>query len=214
MEFDGGITMYFPGFTDQDFQVFSIDGLDERMMALKTLVRPKLELLGKTFAPDLSTLTGDEMFEHVAKHARRTKNPPSDTWVAFSNSKRGYKMLPHFQIGLWGTHLFIWYAVIYEAPKKKEIGQKLEQHLATIQKQIPSHFVWSGDHMKPDATKMETIGTEGLQQLIIRLQTVKKAEVLCGRHIPRAEVIKMNGEDLINLIHETFVHLMPLYHLQ
>lgn len=214
MEFDGGIIMDFPGFTDQDFDVFSISGLDERMIALKTLIRPKLELLGKTFAPDLSTLTGDEMFEHVAKHARRTKNPPSDTWVAFSNSKRGYKMLPHFQIGLWGTHLFIWYAVIYEAPYKKAIGQKLEQNLVSIQKEIPSHFVWSGDHMKPEATNMETLGTEGLQQLFIRLQTVKKAEVLCGRHFTRSEVTQMNGEDLINAIHETFVHLIPLYHLQ
>ena len=41
---------------------------------------------------------------HVAKHARRSVNPPIDTWVAFAPNKRGYKMLPHFQIGLLGIN--------------------------------------------------------------------------------------------------------------
>ena len=36
-------------------------------------------------------------YPHVAKHARRSVNPPKDTWVAFATSKRGYKMLPHFK---------------------------------------------------------------------------------------------------------------------
>lgn len=31
---------------------------------------------------------------------------PVDTWVAFAPNKRGYKMLPHFQIGLFKDHLF------------------------------------------------------------------------------------------------------------
>jgi hypothetical protein len=34
--------------------------------------------------------------------------------LAFANSKRGYKKLPHFQIGLWDTHMFVWFAIIYE----------------------------------------------------------------------------------------------------
>ncbi len=109
----------FSGFHQEDFDVFAIDGLDQRMDAIKTIVRPKLEALGHHFAPVLSLKTGDEMFFHVAKHARRTVNPPKDTWVAWANDKRGYKKHPHFQIGLWQTHLFVWYAVIYEALKRK-----------------------------------------------------------------------------------------------
>lgn len=130
-------------FTNEDFRVFTIDGLTARMDALKSTLRPKLEWLGKHCSPTLSTLTGDEMFYHVAKHARRTKNPPTDTWVAFSSNNRGYKMLPHFQIGLWESHLFITYALIYEARGKVEIGKKLEQRLSEIVQLIPSHFVWS-----------------------------------------------------------------------
>ena len=65
------------------------------------------------------------MYPHIAKHARRTINPPNDTWISFSSNPRGYKMQPHFQIGLWETHLFIWYAVIYEAKDKAPKGQRL-----------------------------------------------------------------------------------------
>ena len=86
-------------FRDEDFETFTVDGLDERMTVLKERVRPKLEALGEHFAPLLSSITGDEMFVHVAKHARRSVNPPNDTWVAFANSKRGYKSSLIFKLG-------------------------------------------------------------------------------------------------------------------
>ncbi|NDI33538.1 DUF1054 family protein [Chengkuizengella sediminis] len=72
--------MSFQGFTKEDFNVFTIDSLEPRMEALITHVRPKLEWLGAEIAPYLSAVTGEEMFPHVAKHARRTVNPPNDTW--------------------------------------------------------------------------------------------------------------------------------------
>lgn len=88
--------MAFSGFSQDDFNVFRIEGLDARMEAIKTTIRPKFEQLSNHFAPTLSSLCGDEMFVHIAKHARRTVNPPADTWVAFANSKRGYKKAPSF----------------------------------------------------------------------------------------------------------------------
>ncbi|MDP4086655.1 MAG: DUF1054 domain-containing protein [Bacillota bacterium] len=205
--------MDFPGFSNVDFDVFSIDGLDARMAALKEEIRPKLESLGQYYAPTLATLTNDEMFAHVAKHARRTKNPPIDTWVAFANNPRGYKMLPHFQIGLWGTHLFIWFAVIYESPNKKGIGMKLESHIDEIFSQIPDEFVWSGDHTKPTATPHAQMSKEELLDLFQDLQTVKKAEVLCGYHINRDTAINMDSALLLKKIDEVFQKLVPLYKL-
>jgi uncharacterized protein YktB (UPF0637 family) len=203
--------MEFKGFTNEDFDIFSIDGFEERMEALKNTIRPKLEVLGGLFAPTLTSLTGDEMFSHVAKHARRSVNPPKDTWVAFSRNSRGYKMLPHFQIGLWENHLFIWYAIIYEAPQKVEIANQFEKKLATIHKQIPAEYVWSGDHTKPDGIKHNILGKKGLKELIKRVQTIKKAELLCGVHISRDEVLKMTPEELVNHIENTFKTLIPLY---
>ncbi|MGV3466184.1 MAG: YktB family protein [Heyndrickxia sp.] len=205
--------MTFNGFTNEDFDLFLIDGLDARMEKLISTLRPKLEYLGAHFSPALSVLTGEEIFPHVAKHARRTINPPNDTWVAFANNKRGYKMVPHFQIGLWHTHLFVWLAVIYESPLKVEYGKKFAKNISKIIREIPSSFVWSGDHMKPDAKAMKEMSKDDLMQLFTRVQTVKKSEILCGINIPREQVVKMSGDQLLNQIQDTFNTLVPLYKL-
>jgi uncharacterized protein YktB (UPF0637 family) len=203
----------FSGFTEADFDVFTIDGLDARMDALKLQIRPKLEELGKHFAPTLSSLAGDEMHYHVAKHARRTINPPKDTWVAFASNPRGYKMLPHFQIGLWETHVFIWFAVIYEAPDKEAFGKKLAENINSIYRQIPKEFYWSGDHMKPDATLHRSMSKDELLSMFTRLQSVKKAEILCGMNIPREEATKLDGEEMLARIEFVFKEILPLYKL-
>lgn len=205
--------MDFTPFVQEDFAVFQIDGLEARMDALKKRIRPKLETLGNYFAPTLSSLTGDEMFAHVAKHARRTINPPNDTWVAFANSKRGYKKLPHFQIGLWETHVFIWFAVIYESPVKEKIGEAFLKHIDQIQKEIPGDFVWSTDHTKPQAVKQQDLSDEDLTSIFRRLKEVKKAEMLCGIHLPKEHALSLNAEQFLKKADETFQTLTPLYHL-
>ncbi|AQX55345.1 YktB family protein [Priestia flexa] len=203
----------FEGFSEADFNVFTIDGLDERMEAIKTQIRPKFEELSTHFAPTLSSLVGDEIFVHVAKHARRTVNPPKDTWVAFATNKRGYKMLPHFQIGLWGTHVFVWFAVIYEAPIKSAYGKILADRIDHIKEQIPQSFVWSKDHTKPAVEKMSSLSTTELKGLFERLEHVKKAEILCGINVSKEEAVKMTGQQWIDLIDDTFKTLAPLYEL-
>ncbi|MCM3572932.1 MULTISPECIES: YktB family protein [Mesobacillus] len=205
--------MSFTGFEQADFDVFKIDGLDERMEALKSQIRPKLEDLGQHFTPTLSSIAGDEMHYHVAKHARRTKNPPKDTWVAFASNPRGYKMLPHFQIGLWETHVFIWFAVIYEAPEKENIGKKLEDNIDSIYTRTPKDFYWSIDHMKPEATLHSELSKDELLSMFKRLQTVKKAEILCGLNIPREEAVKLSGDEMLSKIEFVFKEILPLYKL-
>jgi uncharacterized protein YktB (UPF0637 family) len=203
--------MDFNGFTEKDFDVFQIDGLDARMDALKELVRPKLESLGQYFQPTLSSITGDEMYVHVAKHARRTVNPPKDTWVAFANNPRGYKMLPHFQIGLWNTHLFVWFAVIYEAPQKQEIAERMQKKLNKIYKDIPKDFVWSLDHTKVESSTHGELSKEELQSFLERLQNVKKAELLCGYEIDRKMAVELGAEGLIQQIDMVLNKVAPLY---
>lgn len=205
--------MAFNGFTNEDFDVFKIEGFEQRMDALKINIRPKLEALGNTFAPTLTVLSGDEMFPHVARHARRTVNPPKDTWVAFSNNSRGYKMLPHFQIGLWETHIFIWFAVIYEAKDKAVFGHSLETNLDKIYAEIDDNFVWSQDHTRPDAFRQKNLSKNDLKTMFQRLQTVKKAEILCGYHIPREEAVAMSAERFIEKAESVFKQLVMLYKL-
>jgi uncharacterized protein YktB (UPF0637 family) len=203
--------MSFNGFTNEDFDVFLIDGLEERMSVLKETIRPKLEYLGEYFKPVLSSLTGDEMFVHVAKHARRTINPPKDTWVAFASNPRGYKMLPHFQIGLWNSHLFIWFAVIYEAPQKDTFAVRFSKKATKIYKDTPKDFVWSLDHTKPETIEHSRLSKDELLSYFDRLQNVKKAELLCGFTIDREQVIELGSDGLIQQINEVFTQVAALY---
>lgn len=84
--------------TRKDFDVFAIEGFAPRMDAIKATLRPRLVAIAERLAPRVSELVGREMFVHVAKHARRTVNPPPETWAAFAHQARGYKKLPHFAL--------------------------------------------------------------------------------------------------------------------
>ena len=202
------MTNYFWNVTD--FDLFLIEGLENRMSKLQSRVQPKFDLLGRHFADRLSAHGTDEFFPHVAKHARRTVNPPTDSWVAFAPSKRGYKALSHFQIGLWKTHLFIIIAVIYENPDKEGISERLLQNMSILTS-LPKSYIVSGDHMKPDAIHISEARTEGLEKLLVRLQTVKKAEFLVGRHLSREEAVNMTDDEFIAFAEETIDQLLPVY---
>lgn len=195
---------------EEDFHVFKTNGLEERMEALTTIVRPKFHELGESFSGYFSAQTGEEFFAHVAKHARRTVNPPKDSWVAFAPYKRGYKSLPHFQIGLWDTHIFIVVAIIYEAPQKQEMAQRLLTHIEMM-KNLDNGYVISGDHMQPHAVSLEEARDEKLEQLLIRLRDVKKGEFLIGRHIQANEAVQLSGEQFLHIVEQTFDELLPIY---
>ena len=83
-----------------DFKVFDVKGFQPRMGEIRTRIRPKLETLGRSLAPALARSLIGDTFAHVAKHARRTVNPPDDTWVAFGPDARGYKKHCHFKVAV------------------------------------------------------------------------------------------------------------------
>lgn len=202
--------MQFEGFSQNDFDTFTIEGLDARMYAIEERIRPKFRTIGQTLTDDLSASLGNEMFLHIARHARRTVNPPKDTWLAISANKRGYKQHPHFQIGVYDDHLFIWLAFIYELPNKKEIAKTFLKNVKTIKKIVPADFVISLDHMKKNSTSMKEIV---LEEALERFKDVKKAEFLIGRHIAANDPILTDGNELLKLIQETYDTLLPLYQL-
>ncbi|MDW0115867.1 DUF1054 domain-containing protein [Sporosarcina thermotolerans] len=196
--------------TKEDFNVFSIDGLDNRMSALQNRIQPKFGVIGEHIATFLSSHGTGEFYPHIAKHARRTVNPPKDSWVAFAPAKRGYKALPHFQVGLWGTHLFIILAVIYENPDKKGIAERLSKN-SNVLLSLPEDFVISGDHMKPEAEYIHEIGIEGIESLLERLKTVKKAELVIGKHLSTDVATTLSETEFLVLVEKTINDLYPLY---
>ncbi|CAH1210120.1 hypothetical protein PAECIP111893_03144 [Paenibacillus plantiphilus] len=206
-------TQLFSGFTAHDFDVFEVPGLEARMSVLIERIRPKLEWLGERLTPFLSELCGETMYPHVAKHARRTVNPPVDTWIAYAANKRGYKAHPHFQIGMFGSHLFVQFAIIYESNNKSVFAEHALRQLNELDQHIPSHYVWSGDHMVPGGDTQAQLGHEGLRKLLERLRTVKASEALCGIIIDRNDPLLLDGEAFIAKAEETFTTLLPLYRM-
>ncbi|RRN69056.1 DUF1054 domain-containing protein [Peribacillus simplex] len=202
--------MQFEGFTKNDFDTFNIEGLEGRMTAIQERIQPKFQTIGQALTDDLSLNLGNEMFLHIAKHARRSVNAPKDTWLAIAANKRGYKQHPHFQIGLFDDHVFIWIAFIYELPNKTEIAKTFLDNLDEIEKRVPSDFVVSLDHMKKDAISMKEID---LKAALERFRDVKKAEFLIGRHIEANDPILTDGDAFSKLAKETFETLIPLYKL-
>lgn len=198
----------FSGFSEKDFDVFSIEGLENRMEALRFRLSPKLEEIAYELQPAISAETGEEMYVHVAKHARRSKNPPNDTWAAIANNKRGYKKLPHFQIGLWGNNVFLWLAFIYELPDKERIAEAFLEDSDFLKSEIPDHYVLSKDHTKNEAF---AYNAENLSETLHRFRDVKKGEFLVGRRFSSDDDLLKDGNAFINEAQKTFETLLPLY---
>ncbi|WP_182199039.1 YktB family protein [Paraliobacillus salinarum] len=198
--------MQLQGFEKQDFDTFHIDGLDERMKAIQERIQPKFKAIGTELTDHLSVTLGQEMFLHIAKHARRSVNPPNDTWLAVCDNKRGYKKHPHFQLGLFDDHLFIWLAFIYELPGKDKIATTFLSDIDELH-QLPESFVVSLDHMKKDAMSINDLTEDHLN----RVRSVKKAELLIGKHLSKEEAIKLDTDQFINEVKETLDTLVPLY---
>ncbi|GGM20334.1 UPF0637 protein [Paraliobacillus quinghaiensis] len=198
--------MSFNGFEKRDFETFQIDGLENRMEAIQKRIQPKFHEIGAELTEHLSATMGNEFFLHIARHARRSVNPPNDTWLAIAENKRGYKKHPHFQVGLFDDHIFIWLAFIYELPSKENIAKQFLDQLTDL-KQLPNDFVYSLDHMKKDASPITDLSEEDLE----RFRDVKKAEFLVGRHIGVSKATNLSGEAFIERAKDTFDTLAPFY---
>jgi uncharacterized protein YktB (UPF0637 family) len=122
------------GFKPQDFEVFSVDGFSERMGLIYQHVRPRLVKLGNELAPELSRKLHMEFFPHVAKHARRTVNPPAETWAAFGPSPKGYKRYGYLALCISGAGLHARAVVKTEADHRPEMGAKIRAKASELAK--------------------------------------------------------------------------------
>jgi uncharacterized protein YktB (UPF0637 family) len=205
--------MTFTGFTQKDFDVFNINGLEARMEGIQTLIQPKFKSLGESLVDESTMLAGNPMFLHIARHLRRKVNPPVDTWMAICHDKRGYKQHPHFQVGLFDDRLFIWLALIYELPNKQSIAESFLKNIKKVRRIIPKEYVLSFDHMKKDAVSFKDLSETELKASLERFRDVKKAELLIGQNLDRMNPILADGTDFTQLTKHTIETLMPLYQM-
>jgi uncharacterized protein YktB (UPF0637 family) len=209
----GVTTLDFQGFTKQDFEVFEVPGLELRMEALKSSLRPKLEQLGRDISEFLSNELHQPVYPHVARHARRTVNPPNDSWVAFCHDKRGYKKHPHFQIGTWQTHAFATFGMIYESPYRTAYAEQLKTHAHEVLSTIPKNYVWIPNHMDPNVIPASEVTPAKLKELANRLAGSRQGELLVGLKIEKEEAVRMSAEAFEDVVKTCFSSLQPLYQL-
>ncbi|MGK0552150.1 DUF1054 domain-containing protein [Enterococcus faecalis] len=194
-------------FTEKEFEVFSIEGLDQRMAAIRERIQPIFHELDEYFAEQLFPHIGVELFVHIAQHRRRTVYPPENTWSALSQKKRGYKMEPHFQLGIWPDYVFMWLSCIDNPLGEKEIAQRFLANPQLFQA-LPADFYLSTDHTKAQAMPLSE---KKLSTALLRFHDVKKGEFQVGRIIPRESSLWQDPSAARQYMLATYQELLPLY---
>lgn len=190
-------------FTEKSFAVFEIEGLDERMAAIRAEIQPIFQELNEYFKENLAPEMNDELFIHIAQHRRRSVHPPENTWSAISRKKRGYKMEAHFQLGIFPEYVFMWLSLIDQPKGKEEMAERLLEH-PEWWNNLPEDMVINTDHT---IFAYEPLTTESMEKALQRLKKVKKSELQIGRVIPKESSLWQNPDQAQAYMLETY-HLL------
>ncbi|MDF7637387.1 DUF1054 family protein [Leuconostocaceae bacterium ESL0958] len=193
-------------FQKTDFDLFQEQTLAGRMDRIRTIVDPKFEDFAAAALPLLKA-DGQDWQVHVAQHKMRKKNPPENTWVALAPNKRGYKMMPHFELGLWSDHLYL-YLAVEENMKAQEQTAAIAARLAELRPMVaalPEDYCLSTQHME----KMQ-LPLADYEAAVARFERVKTAEVLVGVQVPVTSPL-MGTPALDSYLLEVLQALLPLY---
>ncbi len=155
-------------FVAADFRVFDVKGFRPRMSEIRSRVRPKLEALGHSVAPAVARSIGADVFAHVAKHARRTVNPPEDTWVAFGPDARGYKKHCHFKVAVSRRSVRFLFEVGPEHADKKRWGaawKKNSPKLGPVLRRVKNLAWFKDEHDEEPAAPLADLTPDAFGQL-------------------------------------------------
>ncbi|KRM91914.1 DUF1054 family protein [Liquorilactobacillus cacaonum] len=193
--------------TEKFFEIFAIQGLDERMNAIRKNIQPEFQVLGEKLVPFLDENCSAKFYLHIAQHRRRTKYAPEITWCAFSQQKRGYKMEPHFQIVVNEKYLAIWLSFIDHPKNEREIASTFINNPDII-KSLPKSFAISTDHTKTDVEKM---ANTNIYEDLERWKNIKKSELQIGKTFAKDYFTKNSPDEFFDEILVTLKRLIPIY---
>lgn len=194
-------------FNEADFAVFDIEGLDDRMQAIRERIQPKFQELNEYFVQQLNPIVHVNFFIHIAQHRRRTMYAPENTWSALSQKKRGYKMDAHFQLGIFPEYIFMWLSFI-DAPKNKADIAQVFLNKTELFNQLPEDFYVSLDHTKSFVQPLREVD---LEKALLRFRDVKKGEFQIGRILKRDDLRLAQPEVARKYMLNTYQQLVPLY---
>ena len=201
-------------FTANDFKIFAIAGFQDRMTAIAARVRPKLTDIGQGLQPRLSALVDQPMYLHVAKHARRTVNPPDDTWAAFCLNPRGYKKHVHFKFAISRNCVRLLCEVGPEYAAKSEWLMSWNRNFKEIARglQSSSNLGWYEDEHDEDPTAvLKDLRPSELKGLPEMLTRKRDGQFVLGRRIPAREFAKLKASEVETLAFDTYKALARMF---
>jgi uncharacterized protein YktB (UPF0637 family) len=201
-------------FTAGDFKIFDIPGFSERMAAIAGKVRPKLTAIGNDLAPQLSGLVDQPLFVHVAKHARRTVNPPDDTWAALCRNPRGYKKHVHFKVAISRNCVRLLCEVGPEYAEKSEWLASWKREFKTVSKALrsaPELGWYKNEHDEDPSLELKTVDVAELKALPELLISKRDGQFVVGRRIPAKEFAKLSPAALKAVALDTYKPLASLF---
>jgi uncharacterized protein YktB (UPF0637 family) len=204
-------------FVTADFKVFDVRGFQARMKEIRGRVRPKLEALGKSLAPAVGRSLGAPVYPHVAKHARRTVNPPDDTWIAFGPDARGYKKHCHFKVAVSRRGVRFLFEVGPEHADKKRWAaawKKNAPKLAPVLRRVKNLGWFKEEHDEEPAAPLADLGPDALAQLGDELTRTRDGQLVIGRAVSAEEARRWTEAQYRAAALETFRALVPLYRLR
>jgi uncharacterized protein YktB (UPF0637 family) len=210
------MTTPFEGFRAKDFQVFAIPDFPGRMAAIRVQIQPKLFALAKEIGPRLRPITGGEVFPHVAKHLRRTVNPPEDTWVAFGPDKRGYKKAQHFKVAISRRCIRFLFEIGPEYAEKATWARAWQQQVSRLAPALKkgSGLGWyKNEHDDEPASLLKSLSSDEIGKLAGELTRRRDGQLVFGRRLGEAEVLRLKPDAFTQAALATFRDLAPLYKL-
>jgi uncharacterized protein YktB (UPF0637 family) len=206
-----------PAFVAGDFKVFDVSGFKPRMSEIRARVRPKLDAMGETLAPAVGRSIGGEVFVHVAKHARRTVNPPDDTWVAFGPDARGYKKHGHFKVAVSRGGVRFLFEIGPEHAEKRGWASAWKKNAPKVGPVLRRmrHLAWfKNEHDDEPAAPLADLTPENLVELADELTRTRDGQFVVGRAVPADEAARWTAAQYRSAALETFRALAPLYRLR
>ncbi|WP_137597422.1 DUF1054 family protein [Paucilactobacillus kaifaensis] len=194
-------------FSRVDFDVFLEPTLAGRMEKIRTIIDPQFERLNEFLQPKFEH-ANVTLYPHIAKHMRRTINPPINTWIAFGPEKRGYKKNPHFEVGLWRDRMFVWLALLGESKANSQNVDRL-QHSQVALLNLSDGFYICQDHTD---RQIELATAATIDTAIDRYKRVKKDEFLIGQVWHSNDIFfQDNTNNQLKKINAVIGELLPIY---
>lgn len=209
--------MAFTGFSASDFKVFDLQGFQPRMAAIRARIRPKLLAFGEELLPAVARAAGGEVYAHVAKHARRTVNPPDDTWVAFGPDRRGYKKSCHFKVAISRHSIrFLFEAGPEYAEKKQWVASWKKETSKLIQtlKKAAGLAWFKNEHDEEPKALLADLAQEEVSKLAEELTRTRDGQLVLGRRVSQTDAARWGAAEYRKTAAATFEALAPLYRLR